>query len=265
MLNIDDLTGLWTRSLQVWADGRRDMSTEVAWLQGPAIFADLRQPAGMAGGFAHAGCLNDLDEADCEALAGQQGFAGLFSARDGHFEWTRQIDYQPAQGDIDAGRLFWQGDILVEEGLRNEHFEHWHRDPGLPLAPCWGYVLKNGADGPLGHLVRVGDMFMYARDRAMKLVNGSLADAVRGAADVAAARGLIDFEISFGTAGAAGWRITRSTLPYRVGAAFDFRLHGSAGLAQDDLSPEGRGMTRSWEIVQAESRGPAPSRPGGEG
>ncbi len=243
--------------MQVWADGRRDDSTQVAWLQGPTIFADLRQPAGMAGQFSHAGCLNGLGFSDCEKLARQQGFAGIFSARNGAFEWERYVDYQPAQGKIDAGRLFWQDDILVEEGLEQEHFEHWHRDPGRALAPRFGYILKDVADGIWGNLLRVGDFFMYSRDRALPLSGGSLVDAVRGAASVKAARELIDFEISFGKATQDGWRITRSTLPYREHALFDFHPQGNSGLIIEDVTPDGERTKRIWEIVTAEGDVPA--------
>ncbi|OYV59812.1 MAG: hypothetical protein B7Z71_07295, partial [Acidocella sp. 21-58-7] len=215
MLNIEDLSGLWTRSIQVWADGRQDVSTKVGWLQGKSVFADLRQPPDITGQFRHAKCLNDLGFSDCERLARQQGFAGIFAARDGYFEWMRKIDYQPVQGKIDAGNLFWQGDILVEEGLQKEHFEHWHRDPALKLTPCWGVILKNAHDGIWGNLLRVGDLFMYSRDRGTQLANSSLIEAVRGAVNVKAAREMIDFEISFGRISNEGWQITRSSLPYR--------------------------------------------------
>lgn len=252
MLYLEDLAGLWTRSLQVWADGRRDVSTKVVWLQGATIFADLRQPPDIASQFGHATCLNSLGFSDCEQLARQQAFAGVFFARDGYFEWTRHIDYQPAQGKIDAGRLFWQKDILVEEGLQKEHFEHWHRDPALPLKPCWGVILKDAADGVWGNLLRVGDFFMYSRNRTSALVNGTLVDAVRGAVNVKAARDLIDYEISFGTVSSAGWQITRSTLPFREAASFDFQWEGSAGLTYDDIAPDGQKTIRRWEILSAE-------------
>lgn len=252
MLKITDLSGLWTRSLQVWADGRRDVSTKVAWLQGPGIYADLRQPPDIAGHLFHARCLHELNLSDCEKLSSQQGFSGIFTARDGYFEWTRQLDYQPAQGQIDAGRLYWQNDILVEEGLRNEHFEHWHRNPRLPLTPCWGYVLQGAGDGIRGNLLRVGNLFMYSRGRAAPLAGGTLRDAVSAAANVNAARALIDCEISFGTVAPDGWQITASTLPYRKNAAFNFRLQSHAGLVNDDIAPDGKKITRAWQITMAQ-------------
>jgi hypothetical protein len=43
------LTGLWRRSLIIWPDGRRDETTDVAWLQGERASIDLRQPAGLPG------------------------------------------------------------------------------------------------------------------------------------------------------------------------------------------------------------------------
>lgn len=252
MINVDDLSGLWTRSIQVWADGRRDDSTKVAWLQGASIFADLRQPTDVEGQFRHVTCLQELTVSDCARLAHQHAFAGVFAARDGFFEWTRHIDYQPAQGKIDAGHLFWQDDYLVEEGLQKEHFEHWHRDPASSVKPCWGTILKGAADGVWGSLLRVGDLFMYSRDRAGSLPAGSLAEAVRNAANEQEAQSLIDFEVSFGIVSAEGWRIIRSTLPFREDQLFHFQFGGNAGLESEDILSDGTNMTRTWEIINSE-------------
>ena len=49
MMPVEKLRGLWTRSLIAWPDGKRDVTTQVAWLQGTGLFADLRQPPARFG------------------------------------------------------------------------------------------------------------------------------------------------------------------------------------------------------------------------
>ena len=252
MLNIADLTGLWTRSLQAWPDGRRDTTTNVGWLQGITVYADLRQPPVVAGQFIHAGCIRDLTFADCKKLAMQQGFAGVFIAGSESFEWVREIDYQPRRKTRDIGRLFWQGDILVEEGMQGDYIEHWHRGPAQPLLPCAALTLR-GEDGHCqGGLLRVGNKFMYTRDRHAAATGDSLADAIEGAADIHAARALIDFEISAGIISNGAWWITRSTLPFRANNVFTYSMSGSTRFGVADLDPNGAAITRRWEITASE-------------
>jgi hypothetical protein len=252
MLNIADLTGLWTRSLQAWPDGRRDTTTNVGWLQGITAYADLRQPLEIAGHFAHARCIRDLTMADCKKLATQRGFAGVFIARPEGFEWVREIDYQPRSKTRDIGRLFWQGDILVEEGLQGDHIEHWHRDPAQPVLPCAALTLKGKDDHCSGRLLRVGNRFMYSRARQIAATGESLSDAVEGAEDRHAAQALIDFEISAGIISDGAWKITRSTLPFRADSVFTHSMSGGAGFSVADLDPAGAAITRHWEITASE-------------
>ncbi|MDD2704667.1 MAG: hypothetical protein PHU07_04950 [Acidocella sp.] len=230
MLSVGDLAGLWTRSLLVLPDGTRDTATEVVWLQGPGGYADLRQAPGQPD-FSHVRCLDDLTAADCAWLATQQGFAGTLSCADGYFEWGREIDYQPPAAQPDSGRLFWQGDILVETGRYADYLERWHRDPACGVAPCGEVALVSPGDGRPMRLVRTGDCFMFACGRAeTRFVAPTLAECVAGAADLATARALLDCEISFGRIAGGAWRILRSTLPFRVGAVLDPAGMGTLGL-----------------------------------
>ena len=150
MMRANEFRGLWTRSLIAWPDGRRDVSTQVAWLQGISLFADLRQPPDLASRLSTASCCNELTGEDCLALAGQQGFSGKFEARDAAYEWVRRIDYQPPQAARDIGRLFWRDQIMVEEGVETEYTEHWRRDPAVPEAPCAALWLHDEARGVFG-------------------------------------------------------------------------------------------------------------------
>jgi hypothetical protein len=214
--SVTDLQGLWRRSLIAWPGRPSDTTTSVRWLQGPHAYIDLRQPAPLPD-FSHVRSREDLTFEDCLWLARQEGFAGHLHFDGRHFEWVREIDFQPAASTADAGSLHWEGDVLIETG---RDAEHWHRDPAVATTPT---SLAGMQDSP-AMLLRVGSNFMYARDRAAPLDKGyrTLAEYLQAAPDLQLARELIDCEISFGTVTESGLRIAASTLPYRIGALLEF-------------------------------------------
>jgi hypothetical protein len=250
---IGDLRGLWRRSLLRYADGSSDTTTRVHWLQGDDAFVDLRQPADL-GDFPQAHCRDALSLQDCARLSRQQGFAGRLTFDGSHYEWIRRIDYQPKSPTADAGSLEWHGDLLIEDGRDIVYREHWHREGAAPgtATPCAALQLRAAGGATCAALLRVGPQFMYARDRADAAPGGrSLAECVAGAASLAAARQLVDCEISFGRVSPGGWRISASTLPYRVGdiVTLDLEEHRAA---TSDRSHDGAAITRVWEIVGTE-------------
>jgi len=222
-VTVEGLQGLWQRSLIAWPSrGASDTSTSVRWLQGPRAYIDLRQPAPIPD-FSHARTLEDLTYDDCAWLARQEGFAGYLSFDGLHFEWLREIDFQPRSPSADAGSLRWEDDVLIETGRDADYIEHWHRDPSIATTPAASIDLQGRAYKTRATLLRVGPHFMFARARAASLDEGygSLTEYVAAARDLAHARELIDCEISFGRADAAGLRITASTLPYRIGSLME--------------------------------------------
>ena len=236
---LDELQGLWRRSLIAWPDGRRDTATRVHWLQGPTLFGDLRQPADLAQ-LPHVRALNDLTRQDCLRLADQQGFAGDLTCDGTYFEWMRRIDYQPKGAQADSGSLRWQDDVLIEEGRHVSYIEHWHREPTAVAQPAAGALLRHWQRGTLGILVRCADFYIFARDRALELQPGaSLAECVAAAPSVEAARALVDCEISLARFSAGATRIVASTLPYRVGCEL------------------GSGLDPDWHILRSEGDLPA--------
>lgn len=252
MLQTGDLRGLWTRSLIAWPDGQRDVSTRVTWLQGPSLFADLRQPPQLASSLSKASCRNELTARDCQALSRQQGFSGRFEARNGAYEWVRHIDLQPPRPQRDIGRLFWQEQVLVEEGVETEYTEHWRRDEAAP-EPAAGLWLRDPAAGVSGCVLRVGGWFAYARGRAGALAADSLASLVEGAASLPQMQALVDCEISFGQT-MPDWRISHSSLPYKSGTAFGIRRQAER-LVLPDLNAAGQRLDRIWDIVELEGDG----------
>ena len=236
MPRLNELRGLWRRSLIEWPDGRRDTTSKVLWLQGLGAFGDLRQPAHVAD-LPLARGWTELTRVDCERLSEQQGFAGDLTVDGNFFEWNRVIDYQPAGAIADVGSLKWDREVLIEEGRDVRYVEHWHRDIAVKTgAPIAGMQLKNKRTGVTAMLVRTGEQLMYARDRSVTLPKrGSLSECLAQADGIAQVRAILDCEISFAVAVNsaavetaavetvavnADFRIYASTLPFRVGEIF---------------------------------------------
>ncbi|MFT3732925.1 MAG: hypothetical protein QM780_16145 [Hyphomicrobium sp.] len=247
MVGIKDTLGLWERSLIAWPDGRQDTTTYVAWMQGPNLFADLRQPPN-APSFDGVLCLNDLEPAHLDWLAGQEGFAGRFVVAGDAFEWQRIIDFQCPSDAADAGYLAFSEGVLVERGRDIPYIEHWHQT-AQRFSPHFAIRMKD-QHGIEGFLVRIGDIFMYVRNRAETLPHGgSLAELV-AKHSLAEARALLDCEISLGRIHGASWSIGRSSLPFRVKAdlAPSFSLDGK-NLTTTDITATGTPSVRHWKIV----------------
>jgi hypothetical protein len=267
MIEIDDLGGLWQRSLIKRPDGTRDAATWVAWQQGPVLFADLRIPAGRPD-FWGVKCRDDLTAEHVNWLATQEGFAGRLTREGSHFVWQRDLDFQPPSQIPDAGSLRIEGDTLIEDGRDVPYVEHWHHR----TAPRdqHGAARLNGLDcNCAAYIIRAGCWFMYARGRTGGAlpVGRTLAECVRASGSLSAAHELIDCEISFGKLGADGWRILHSSLPYREGADLAPAVDPTAGariagmLQTLDITPDGQGATRTWTVLDIEGEPFAGWRP----
>lgn len=243
----EDLPGLWTRSLIAWPDGRRDVSTRVAWLQGTSLYIDLRQPVARPDFSAVKG-LRDLTQPQIAWLATQEGFAGILEREDQYFVWRREIDFQPQALYSDAGTLRFEADYMVEEGRDVAYIEHWHRDAARPTAPRWGARLSDAESGRTGMILSVGALFMIAVSRTRTLPPQlHLSECVALAGGLEMAQDLVDCELSLGRVTAAGWIIERSSLPWREGAAVSLSARdGRLELAVSGSEP------RLWTIVNVE-------------
>ncbi len=248
---VQSLRGLWQRSLIAWPDGSRDVTTSVRWLQGLRTYIDLRQPAPLPD-LSQVRCLDDLSREDCAALAQQEGFAGHFAFDGTWFEWARAIDYQPKPLYSDAGSLWWEDNVLVETGRDVAYVEHWHRDDALPTSVAAAVALIEKDHGTLAYLLRVGPLFMFARDRAIiPPQHQTLSECVAEAPSLDHAIALVDCEISFGSLRAEGFVITASSLPFRVGDILDPSLAGD-DMTTRDRATTGDVVTRHWAITESE-------------
>ncbi|MCC7252152.1 hypothetical protein [Hyphomicrobium sp.] len=262
VVEISDTFGLWTRSLIVWPDGRRDTTTFAGWLQGPTLFADLRQPVDPPS-FDGVACLNDLGPVHFHWLARQEGFAGRFVRAGDAFEWQRIIDFQCTSANSDAGYLVFEDDVLVEQGRDIPYIEHWHR-AAREVSPLFAARLQDPG-GRQGVIVRAGAIFMYVRDRAKPLAfNGSLPDMVLNST-AGEARALLDCEISLGHVSGDHWTIERSSLPYRVGTNLSASFAADhTSVAVSDLADDGTAFTRRWAIVDLDVGAPNKTIQGSE-
>jgi hypothetical protein len=234
-----------------WPDGRCDTTSSVRWLQGLCAFADLRQPAGAAD-FSRVHAIGDLSIDHCSWLATQQGFAGHCAFDGGYFEWVRSIDFQPRAPCDDAGSLCWHGGVLVETGRDIAYVEHWHRDAGAAWQPAAAVALRDANDNTVAALLRVGPVFMFARDRAVVPPAGrTLAECVAAAPTLRHAQQLVDCEISFGDTLSAGFRISASSLPFRIGDALQPHFTRER-LTTIDRAADGAPVIRHWEITGSE-------------
>ena len=240
--------GLWQRLMLARPGLPVDTLTRVDWLQGPVLYADLRQPPAVMARVA-ASCLDELTLEEARLLAMQEGFAGRFVLAGDEAEWLREIDLRPCPPG-DRGRLEDHGDLLIEHGIEADYVEHWQREPAPAGAVSGAARLIGEDDGRAAILVRHGPRFAYARARAEQLAPGELEQRLAGAS-AAEARGLVDCEISFGTVTPEGWLIERSSLPWRVGdclLAGDARIVG-ARLVVADTAPDGLPLARELRLV----------------
>jgi hypothetical protein len=245
------MVGMWRRSLIIHADGSRDATAQVRWLQAQRLFVDLRQDAELPD-FMHLDCLDDLGPADCAQLARQEGFAGHFGFDGEYFEWQRLIDFQPRGACADVARLWWEDENLIETGRDVPYVEYWQRDPTVVTRPQAGMWLRDPHTGALAVALLVGTVFMFARDRPLALPAGSsLTECVTGAGSLAQARGMLDCEVTLGSVGSGGNLILASTHPWRVSEYFLLECQDST-VSTQDVDPAGRRLTRRWEVIEAD-------------
>lgn len=217
----DAYLGVWKRALLRTAQFE-DTTSTVFWLQTPRWHGDLRIPASRpaCAGRRH---LRHCSAEELAGLAAQQGFAGITAVQGDVCRWQRCVDFQPPSGFEDVGRVqFETPDRLLEYGVKQDYFEIWERLPGstgevrVEVAATPGE--RSQAAPPARVLLATGRYFIHVRPRPAALPRaGGLLELSAGKA--AWLRTALDFEISFGTRGPDGWRITHSTLPWLEGSA----------------------------------------------
>lgn len=213
----DAFLGVWKRTLWRTPESE-DTTSAVFWLQTPHWHGDIRIPA------ARPRCADRTHLGECsdEELAGlalQQGFAGITTVERDICRWHRRVDFQPPGRFDDVGRIeFETPERMLEYGVQQDYFEIWERVPGST-----GNVLVHVHPDPAPHtgerpahvLLATGAWFIHVRPRPMQLPRAdALIELARGGASL---RDALDFEISLGTRGPEGWRVSHSTFPWLEG------------------------------------------------
>lgn len=213
-------TGAWQRDWIRRHGGAADATVTVRYVQTPIVFGDVRI-RGDRPDLAHAASFADLSDDELAALARQNGFAGTTTVAGTNATWHHEIDFQPAGGDDDIGRIEPAGDgRMLEHALDDSYVESWS---SLANGQAGFFAVRVLRAGRVDQLLAVaGEHFVYARARDTALpAAASISDAIaRTHATREAIVAFLDCEISYGTTG--GWRIEHSTLPWREGKRLGF-------------------------------------------
>ncbi len=206
-----ELFGCWQRQWIEFADGTRDDTSFVVWLQLPSLMADVRLSAAA---LALAG-RSSFSPAELLVLAESDSSSGAtictpVAQRAATAEWTTAVGFQPVSAFPEPGLLEWNSDgtVMMERAPSGAYVEEWHLLPE--------------SRGPLSHLVcadgsewfRAGSFGVVVRDRPGALPPVSRLIELTDRASLEAA---IDCEFSFAFPADGAWIIQHSTLPWRVG------------------------------------------------
>lgn len=228
-----ELVGCWRRAWIEFADGIRDDTSVVIWLQLDRDMADLRIPAdrgSVATRRGFDGC--SLDE--LRALATSESSSGITACspvtvgddgvRRATASWSDGDDgiaFQPVSAFPEPGLLEWPADdVMIERAPSGAYVEEWRLMPGT-RGPLAHHV---GDDGV--HVYRTGDAAIVVRDRPAPLTEAVRLDELvaRCGDDRGGLVALVDCEFSFAVRHGDRFVVEASTLPWREGAVVDVGL-----------------------------------------
>ncbi|QEY33005.1 hypothetical protein EVJ50_12995 [Synechococcus sp. RSCCF101] len=253
----DWMVGCFRRRSITFASGLTDGRTRVVWLQCRNLTIDLRLPADadQPGEFSLAGCSPEA----LRCRANVEGWSAASHWSGSSLSWSLGASFQLHDRWPEPAQLRRVGDCMIEFAPSSAYVEDWRllsREPG----PLLGLRLLDETDLRTGAVTH--------RDGAL-IVNGTWAGLVLGrpaplpsqagtrqlrdlvqdrAGDMAFLEQVFAFEASVGQGSlAAGFRVSASTVPERVGAPL---------LAMDGFTiPVGSG-----EIHQTLQQGEVPLR-----
>jgi len=217
------LPGVWTRDWIERRDARTDLF-EVHYLQTPTAFGDMRVPRDRPS-FSHATSFADLSDAELMLLAKQRGFAGYTTSVGDVATWHHEIDFQPPDTSVDAGRLEYIDDShMREHALDSSYVEAWR---SLSTGDERFLALSEERGGRAHRVLLVaGDRFLYVQNREYDLPAAESIDSLVRATKPSRAQiiAYLDCEFSYGRVrgGVAPWTIEQSTIPWREGKRLDF-------------------------------------------
>jgi hypothetical protein len=229
----DELTGCWRRAWIEFADGTRDDTTFVIWMQLATAMADIRISADRPALSNHDGLAAcSLDElralADSESSSGFTRCTPIVVGDDGvrraTAEWFTRghgVNFQPVSAFPEPGLLEWtSNEVLIERAPSGAYVEEWRLLPNTRDM----FEHRTTLDGR--QLYRTGDAVIVVRDRPTPVPRTArLQELVAECGDDRdALAALVDCEFSFARCNGHEFRIEASTLPWREGQVVDVGL-----------------------------------------
>jgi hypothetical protein len=226
----DLMLGCWKRAWIEFADGTRDDTTTVVWLQTESLMADVRIAADRGDLRRRAG-LSDctIDELRVIAAAdASSGFTecgpievGADGIRAATAEWHTRghgVAFQPVSAFPAPGLMSWNDDatVMMEHAPSGAYVEEWRLVPGSRE-----HLSVANVDDET--IYRAGPIAVFVRDRRVAIPRPArlleLLDDCNG--DRPMMEALLDCEFSIAELDSDKWVVTASTLPWREGAALD--------------------------------------------
>jgi hypothetical protein len=223
----DDLVGCWQRAWIEFADGSRDDTTFVIWMQLRSDMADIRvspEPRSVSG---FANCSLD----DLRALTLSESSSGFTECtpivvsddgvRRATAEWFTRghgVNFQPVTAFPEPGLLEWTSDeVLIERAPSGAYVEEWR------LLPNTREVLEHRINPDGSQVYRAGDAAIVVRDRPTPVPRVARLDELVAECrdDRQALIALVDCEFSFARRQNHQFVICASTLPWRRGEVID--------------------------------------------
>ena len=207
----DELLGCWQRQWISFADGTRDNTTFVVWLQLPSLMADVRLSAealALAGRSAFS--MKELLElAESDSSSGATVCTPVIDGT-ATAEWSTAVGFQPVSAFPEPGLLEWSADgtVMMERAPSGAYVEEWHLLPDS-RGSLTHSVLADGSS-----FYRAGSVGVLVRDRPGQVPPVSRLSELFDRAELEAA---LDCEFSFCQLTDGVWTIGCSTLPGRVG------------------------------------------------
>ncbi len=145
----DLMLGCWKRAWIEFADGTRDDTTTVVWLQTESLMADVRIGAGHDG-LRHRAGLHDCSVDQLRVLASADASSGFTECgsvdvdadgvRTATASWHTRghgINFQPVSAFPEPGLMSWNDDatVMIERAPSGAYVEEWRLVPGSPRAP----------------------------------------------------------------------------------------------------------------------------------
>jgi hypothetical protein len=226
----DLMFGCWKRAWIEFADGTRDDTTTVVWLQTESLMADVRIAADRGDIRRRAG-LHECTTDELRVIAAADASSGFTECspvdvdadgvRTATASWHTRghgVNFQPVSAFPEPGLMSWNDDatVMMERAPSGAYVEEWRLVPGSR-----DHLSVTRVDDET--VYRAGPVAVFVRDRRVAIPRPARLQELLDdcAADRPMMEALLDCEFSVAELDNATWSITASTLPWREGEVLD--------------------------------------------